>query len=81
MQNAASATTRNAGFWNHLGALADATAARIPAGQVHLLGNIDGSQVYGSLVSGTGIAEINGVTMVVKRIASGGFEILGQFIP
>jgi hypothetical protein len=81
MQTAASTTTRGAGFMNHLGALAQSVAARIPGGQIHLLGRINGSPVYGSLVSGTGIAEVNGVTMVVKQTAQGIFEILGPFIP
>jgi hypothetical protein len=66
---------------NHLGALAETTAARIPGGQVHLLGRINGSPVYGSLVSGTGIAEINGVMMVVKQTSPGVFEVLGPFVP
>jgi RHS repeat-associated protein len=81
MQEAAASTTRNAGFMNHLEAVAQATAMRVPGGKVHLIGRINGSPVFGSLVSGTGIVEINGVTMVVRKTAPGVFEILGPFIP
>jgi hypothetical protein len=66
---------------NHLEAVAQATAMRVPGGKVHLIGRINGSPVFGSLVSGTGIVEINGVTMVVRKTAPGVFEILGPFIP
>jgi len=50
-----------------------------PSNQVSPLGNIGGSQVMGSITSGLGICQINGVTMWVQQTGSTSFEILGRF--
>jgi len=42
---------------------------------------MSGSQVWGSLVSGVGIAEVGGITVIVQKLADGTFQILGRFLP
>jgi hypothetical protein len=67
-----------ASFMKDLGALAQTTARVIPGGQVHLLGNIGKSPIYGSLVTGVGIASVDGMTMII-RTAQGNPMVLGPF--
>jgi hypothetical protein len=68
-------------FINNVGALARAVGDAIPGGQLHLLGEVGGSQIYGSRVSRIGIAEIGGVTQVVSAPLGGAVEILGPLFP
>ena len=63
-------------FMNNLGALTRAVTEVVPGGQVHLIGQIGNSPVYGSLRSGVGIAEVSGRTIVV-RMANGNPIVLG----
>ena len=67
-------------FLQNVGALSKAVGEAIPGGQVHLLGE-GGSQIYGSLVSRIGIAEIGGVTQLVSAPLGGAVEILGPLFP
>ncbi len=64
-QYGASATNN---FMNNLGALAQAVRDIAPAGQVNQIGQMGNSPVWGSVRSRVGIADVNGVTMVVKMI-------------
>ncbi|MBZ4415602.1 DUF4157 domain-containing protein [Myxococcus sp. RHSTA-1-4] len=73
------ATRGKTGFLDDVGALAETVGKRIPGGQVHLLGEVEGAQVFGSLVSGTGIVSLKGVTQVVKMSAGKLVQILGPF--
>jgi RHS repeat-associated protein len=59
-----------------LEAVARATRSVIPNGKVSLLGNMNGYEVFGSQISGTGVVEVNDVVMVVQRIEQG-FKVLG----
>ena len=68
-------------FARDLGALAETVGQAVPGGQVHLLGEIDGAPVYGSLVSRVGIADVGGVTQVVRVPLGGTPEIVGPFHP
>jgi RHS repeat-associated protein len=65
------------GLSNNLNALTAAVRQIRPDAQLNYLGNIGNSQIYGSLVSGVGIAEVNGVTVVV-RVVQGSPQIIGQ---
>jgi len=64
-------------FTNNLAILRDALF-RIGGAdkQINLIGRIGNSPIYGSLVSRVGIAEVNGVTVIVK-VTPGGPQILG----
>ncbi|MGH9968236.1 MAG: RHS repeat-associated core domain-containing protein, partial [Pyrinomonadaceae bacterium] len=55
-------------FMNNLHALTRATVEKIPGGQLDKIGQIGNSPVYGSGRSGVGIAEVKGVTVVVKMV-------------
>jgi hypothetical protein len=68
-------------FINDLNALAEAVGDLIPGGQVHLLGDIGGSPIYGSLVSRVGIVAVDGVTQVVSAPLDASPTILGPFHP
>jgi len=68
-------------FGKDLGALARAVGEAIPGGQIHALGDVAGSPIYGSLVSRVGIAEVKGVTQVVSAPLGGAPQILGAFHP
>ena len=68
-------------FLRDLNALARTVGEAIPGGQVHELGEIGGSKIYGSLVSRVGIAELNGVTQVVSAPLGGVPRILGPLHP
>ena len=63
-------------FMTNLAHLADATFQLVPNGSVRIIGQIGNSPVYGSVVSRVGIAEVNGVTMVVK-MTHGNAQVLG----
>jgi len=63
-------------FADNLAKLSNAVSQIVPGGKVNVIGQIGNSQVYGSLVSGIGIAEVNGVTVIVK-MANGNPQILG----
>lgn len=55
-------------FANNLSALAQAVRDFDPAFQVNRIGQIGNSPVWGSIPSRVGIADVNGVTMVVRMI-------------
>lgn len=65
MQYGASAANS---FANNLSALARAVKDVDPSFQVHKIGQIGNSPVWGSIPSKVGIAEVNGVTVVVKMV-------------
>lgn len=73
IQFGASATNS---FANNLSALADAVRSFRPDAQVTKIGQIGNSPVFGSLRSGVGIAEVDGVTVVVKMVR-GTPQVLG----
>jgi len=68
-------------FLDQVGALAQSTAEVIPAGQVNYLGAMNGSLVYGSAITGVGIGQVGGITVIVQKLADGTFKILGSFLP
>jgi hypothetical protein len=61
---------------NNLQALTHAVLEKIPGGQLNKLGQIGNSPIYGSGRSGVGIAEVDGVTVVVK-VVHGNPQVLG----
>jgi hypothetical protein len=61
---------------NNVSALTRAVVERIPGGEVTKIGQIGNSPVFGSVRSRVGIAEVNGVTVVVKMVR-GQPQILG----
>jgi RHS repeat-associated protein len=63
-------------FLNNLQALTRAVVEKIPGGQLNKLGQIGNSPIYGSGRSGVGIAEVDGVTVVVK-VVHGNPQVLG----
>lgn len=44
--------------------------------QVNQIGSINGEPVFGSLRSGVGIAQMDGVTMIVQKIGENQFQII-----
>jgi RHS repeat-associated protein len=64
-------------FMNDLGALAETVAAKVPGGQVWNIGNLSTSQIWGTVRTGVGIVDINGVTTVVRALPGRPVEILG----
>ena len=64
-------------FNKNLDILSDAVRNVRPDAQLNIIGKINGSPIYGSLVSKIGIAEVNGVTVVVK-VTQEGTQILGK---
>lgn len=73
------AATHGQGFSEDLSALASATNKVIPGGWVSPLGTFNGSPVFGSLRSGVGIVDLDGVTTIVKKVGENSFEVLGPF--
>ena len=73
MEYGASATNS---FWNNVSALARAAQTWRADAQVTRIGQIGNSPVMGSVVTRTGIAEVNGQTVIV-RIVQGQPQILG----
>jgi hypothetical protein len=65
-------------FYQQVFHLGNATQSLISNGQVHRIGQCLGNDVYGSLISGVGICRIQGVTVVVRQIGEGAWEILGR---
>ena len=62
---------------NNVGILRDALfRVAGPDKQINIIGKIGNSPIYGSVVSRVGIAEVNGVTVVVK-VTHGNPQILG----
>ena len=68
-------------FMQDLAALGKAVGDAIPNGKVNLIGDIGGNPIYGSAVSRIGIAEVDGVTQVVRAPLDSSPEILGPFHP
>jgi hypothetical protein len=66
---------------NDLAALGKAVKAVRPDLQVHLLGDVGGSPIFGSAVTKVGIAEVNGVTQVVSAPLGEAPQILGALHP
>jgi len=64
-------------FQTNLARLADAVFQIVPNGKIEPIGRIGNSLVYGGRVSGIGIAEVNGVQVVVKMV-HGNAQIIGQ---
>ena len=67
-------------FLAHLGALARATTEVIGAhGQVHMIGELAGQPVFGSLVSRVGIVASEQGTLLVRAPAGEAVQVLGLF--
>jgi hypothetical protein len=64
-------------FMRDLTALAEVVAEKVPGGQVWRLGEVGSSPIYGTVRTGTGIVDINGVTTVVRALPGRPVEILG----
>jgi RHS repeat-associated protein len=62
-----------------LSALAQATGEVIPAGQVHLLGEFQGAQVFGSVVTRTGVVTTSEGSFLVRASLGEAIEVLGTF--
>jgi RHS repeat-associated protein len=73
------AASKGGSFLDDLGALSHTVGAKIPGGQVHMIGSLNGQPVFGSLVSRTGIVSTANGTQVVKVPLQGAIEILGPF--
>jgi hypothetical protein len=56
LQAAQQASGGPSNFLNDLNALSKTVATAVPGGEVHLLGEVGGSPIFGSLVSRVGIA-------------------------
>jgi RHS repeat-associated protein len=63
-------------FLNNRNILADATFQENPTFKLNIIGKIGNSPVWGSIPSRVGIAEVNGVTVIVKMVR-GNPQILG----
>jgi hypothetical protein len=63
-------------FMSNVSALAQAVASKVPGGQINVIGQIGNSPIYGSVVSRVGIAQVDGVTVVVKMV-HGQPQVLG----
>jgi hypothetical protein len=55
-------------FADNVAKLVQAVRAIVPNGQINKIGEIGGSPIYGSLRSGVGIAQVDGVQVVVKVV-------------
>jgi hypothetical protein len=68
------------GFPSHLSALSRATTEAVgPHGQVHLIGELGGKPIFGSLVSRVGIVGSEQGTLLVRASAGEAVQVLGLF--
>ncbi len=72
------ALSRLPSFQQHILQLGNATARVIPGGQVHKIGTFKECEVWGSLISRVGIAQVDGVTIVIRELADGTWEVIGR---
>jgi RHS repeat-associated protein len=64
-------------FADNVAKLVQTVRAVVPNGQINKIGEIGGSPIYGSLRSGVGIAQVDGVQVVVK-VVQGTPQIIGK---